>query len=122
MTAADAAAEVMRRAREYGAAFASADVAAHYLLLNTAVTALAERAYPLAGEWETRRHTAGGFDYFAAEVRSSDQPALTVAKVYADPTNAEVEIGYFGPLNAAEAREVAARLVEAADRLDAATP
>lgn len=114
MTAAEAAAEVMRLAREYYVA-QSVDSAA-YRALDAAVTALAERAYPAPGEWRQ-----GGFQFLLADVMRRERP---VSSVCVDLRDSEVSVtSLFGNrLKPAEARELAARLVEAADRLDAATP
>ncbi len=112
MTAADAAAEVMRLAREWSATGRHAAYAA----LDAAVTALAERAYPAPGEWRQ-----GGFQFLLADVMRRERP---VSSVCVDLRDSEVSVtSLFGNrLKPAEARELAARLVEAADRLDAATP
>lgn len=110
MSAGERAAEVMRLARHYHGLILApfGDISAAYQALDTAVTALAERAYPAPGDWEPRQDDP------------DDTWITTVAggyRVYAVQAMHEVEIlgAVFTP---AEARVLAARLVEAADRLD----
>lgn len=93
---------------------------ARYADLDAAVTALAERAHPTPGTWRTCRYGGrpDGYEYFAADVPSSTHRGVA-AIVYSDPKHADVEIACADTLSAAEAREVAARLVEAADRIEA---